>query len=51
MHLLCKCYVLDAGAIKDSIVGEERLVQHLLLELAHQPRYTGASTSSLLTTA
>ncbi|KAL3159403.1 hypothetical protein ABBQ38_009833 [Trebouxia sp. C0009 RCD-2024] len=29
------------GAIKDSIVGEERLVQHLLLELAHQPSFTG----------
>ncbi|DBA85958.1 TPA: hypothetical protein ACH3X1_005497 [Trebouxia sp. C0004] len=24
------------GAVKDSIVGEERLVRHLLLELAHQ---------------
>lgn len=31
----------NAGAIKDSIVGEERLVQHLLLELAHQPSFTG----------
>lgn len=38
----------SAGAIKDSIVGEERLVRHLLLELAHQPDYTGASCSNLL---
>lgn len=39
---------LAAGAIKDSIVGEERLVRHLLLELAHQPHYTGAFCSNLL---
>ena len=44
VQVLC----LAAGAIKDSIVGEERLVRHLLLELAHQPYYTGASCSHLL---
>ena len=38
---------LAAGAVKDSIVGEERLVRHLLLELAHQPHFTGASNSIL----
>ena len=27
---------MPAGAVKDSIVGEERLVRHLLLELAQQ---------------
>ena len=31
--LLCQ---MPAGAVKDSIVGEERLVRHLLLELAQQ---------------
>ncbi len=31
--LLCH---MPAGAVKDSIVGEERLVRHLLLELAQQ---------------
>lgn len=44
VQLLC----LAAGAVKDSIVGEERLVRHLLLELAHQPHYTGATYSNLL---
>ena len=34
---VCSCI----GAIKDSIVGKERLVRHLLLELAHQPSFTG----------
>ena len=29
------------GAIKDSIVGEERLVRHLLLELSQQPSFPG----------
>jgi len=27
---------MPAGAVKDAIVGEERLVRHLLLELAQQ---------------
>ena len=27
---------MPAGAVKDFIVGEERLVRHLLLELAQQ---------------
>lgn len=31
--LLCHLF---AGAVKDSIVGEERLVRHLLMELAQQ---------------
>ena len=39
--LLCH---MPAGAVKDSIVGEERLVRHLLLELAQQAPQSKGTT-------
>ena len=47
-HILVACCVASVylvpcaeGAIKDSIVSEERLVRQLLLELAQQPTFPG----------
>jgi len=39
--LLCH---FPVGAVKDSIVGEERLVRHLLLELAQQALQSKGTT-------
>ena len=38
-------YIVCTGAIKDSIVSEEALVEHLLWELAQQPRLTCKASS------